>query len=84
MNKLSSTLDTFEETIDDRPQVINQSVVIYEKYGRGVRDMGRMRRFKMNPVGVPGRIEVILSYYQLKYILAENFLELMKGMNSQL
>lgn len=38
----------------------------------------------MNLIGVPERIETVLSYYQLKYILAENFPELMKGMNSQL
>lgn len=29
-------------------------------------------------------MEVVLSYYQFKYIVAENFLELMKDMNSQL
>ena len=45
---------------------------------------GRMRRFKMNLIGVPERIVVVLSYCQFKYILAENFLELMKGLDFQL
>lgn len=43
-----------------------------------------MRKLKLNLIVVPERIEIILSCYQFKYILAKNFLELMKGMNSQL
>lgn len=38
----------------------------------------------MNLIGVPERTEVVLSYCQFKYILAENFLEVMKGLNFQL
>lgn len=45
----------------------------------------RMSKFKLHLIVavVPEIIEMILSYQQFKYTLAKNFLELMKGMNSQ-